>query len=181
MAFIVGNPDNYGGNVGIFDPAFLILILPILLLWLLHPYRKRILISNSSQASKAFALVFVVLLIPLFIYGVQQSLTQRNSFPPLSDIHHSHWHTMGTLAFSTIFIGLVGSLRTRGYFLPAGIASFSLAIVGLVSVFNTSAPSSLGSLVGLIVLFGGVIGGYLVAKEYLHLKTSKQADMLQHE
>ncbi|HZG68912.1 MAG TPA: hypothetical protein VEZ12_19400 [Herpetosiphonaceae bacterium] len=50
---IVGNPDNYGGNVGIIDPAFLVFLVPVLSLVALHPARASL--FHGSGVSPALA------------------------------------------------------------------------------------------------------------------------------
>lgn len=172
MAFIVGDPDNYGGNKGIFDLAFLIVIIPALFILLLHPDKKKMLNFDFKNVSKPLFVLFSTLLIPFFIYGIQQSLMQRNSFPPLSDIHHSHWHTMGTVAFATILTGLVGSLRTTGHFLPQATSSISLVILGTLSVLNPTLPSSFGTLLGLSALIGGLIASWFTYRDYKNSRST---------
>ncbi len=165
MGFIVGDPDNYGNNVAIFDLANLFLVFPVVLLVALHPDRKRILWPDFSKIKKSLLLLYSTILIPFFVYGFMQSIVQRNSYPPLSDIHHQHWLAMSTVAFAIIFVGFVGALRSPGYLMPMGMSAFSLLVLGIVSVLAPHAASSLGTILGGVSILSGSIALWIFHDE----------------
>lgn len=165
MAFIVGDPDNHGGNNAIFDPAFLLFIVPVVIMWFIHPDRRNVFSIYTGKAHRGMLALYLTLLVPFSAYGVQQALLQRNSFPPLSDIHHQHWQAMAMVAFSTVLIGIVGALKSRGYVLPSVSASVSLLILGFLSILYPEAPSSLGVLFGAVSFAAGLLSSYWTASE----------------
>lgn len=151
---IVGNPDNYGGNVGIIDPAFLVFLVPVLVLAALHPARAH-LFRRGTGMSHLLAGITLVAAIPLVIYGVEQALLQRNSWPPTADPHHVKWWMMGMLAFVIALVGLVASLRPEGWRVPGWSAGLAAVIFGVVSVLHPDHASSVGWMWGSISVLGG--------------------------
>lgn len=153
--FIIGDPDNYGGNAGIMDPAFLIFVVPLLILAVLHPARGRLLRAGTGM-SPALTGISLVAAVPLAVYGVNQALVQRNSWPPLADPHHQKWFMMAFLAFALPLLGLVASFRLDGWRVPAWSAGITAGTFGLVSVLYPTLPSSVGQMWGSISVLGGV-------------------------
>ena len=151
---IVGDPDNYGGNVGIIDPVFLVFLVPVMVLAALHPARASLFHGGIGMS---YVLIGVALAaaVPLAIYGVDQALLQRNSWPPTSDPHHTKWAWMASLAFTIPLVGLVSSARTAGWRVPAWSAGIAAVIFGLVSVLYPNHASSLGRMWGSISVLGG--------------------------
>lgn len=155
--FIVGDPDNYGDNLAIFDLAMLMFIIPVIVLYFLHPNRSQIFRFQFKDIDKTQLYLGLLVLIPLSLYGVQQALLQRNSYPPLSDIHHAHWHAMADWAFATIIIVLVSSLRAKGFIIPTLMSAIGMLFIGTASIVNTQAPSSLGFWIGVLVTVVSII------------------------
>lgn len=147
-AAIVGDPDNHGGQYGPFDPAYLIFFTPLVLMAVFHPAREHLFKSGHVHVPSLFFAMFIA--IPLFTYGVDQALMQRNSFPPSADPHHnSHWFIMAELAFTIPLAAAVTGLQTRGWKLASWSVTATLAALGIVSVMFPNSPSSFGSLYGL--------------------------------
>jgi len=151
---IVGDPDNYGGNVGIIDPAILIFLVPVIVLVVLHPARAR-LFHRGLGMSHALVGIALVAAIPLAIYGVEQALAQRNSWPPTADPHHPKWWMMATLAFGISFVGLLASLRTAGWHIAGWSAGMAAVLFGLISMLYPEQASSVGRMWGSISVLGG--------------------------
>ena len=151
---IMGNPDNHGGNVGIMDPAFLVFLVPVVVLAALHPVRGR-LFSVGASMSRALAGIALVDAVPLAMYGVDQAIVQRNSWPPLADPHHQKWFMMAFLAFAISLVGLVASLRNGGWPVPAWSAGVAAVVFGLVAVLYPGLASSVGRIWGSASILGG--------------------------
>jgi hypothetical protein len=153
---IVGDPDNYGGQAGPFDYAYLIFAVPILVLLAFHPARRELL--RGARPNAIVIAILAIAAIPLVVYGVDQALVQRNSWPPKSDPHHNaHWHTMAWTSFGILVLGLVTALRIPGWRITASAASGMAILLGLVSIVWPDAASSLGRAWGLGAVMGGVI------------------------
>ncbi len=151
---IVGDPDNYGGNVGIIDPVFLIFLVPVGILAALHPARASLFRSGLGM-SRTLAGMALAAAVPLAIYGVEQALVQRNSWPPTSDPHHTKWAWMASFAFAIPLVGLVAAARTEGWRVPAYSAGIAAIVFGLVSVLYPGHASSVGRMWGSLSILGG--------------------------
>ncbi len=152
-AAIVGNPDNVGGQAGVFDWAYLIFILPALLLALWY-LRGRRAVSGASPDVVLIGIVLVAA-IPLAFYGIDAALTQRNSFPPAADPHHNgHWITMAQLAFAIPLAGLVAAWRPAGWQLTVWSVTLATGGLGAASILWPTSPSSLGVGGGWLLVFG---------------------------
>lgn len=152
--FIMGDPDNHGGNVGIMDPAFLVFLVPVVVLAALHPARGRVL-HVGAGISRPLAGIALATAAPLAMYGVDQALVQRNSWPPLADPHHQKWFMMAFLSFAILLVGLVASARPAGWRVPAWSAGTTAVVLGLVSALYPDLASSLGSVWGSVSVLGG--------------------------
>jgi hypothetical protein len=167
-AAIEGNPNNQGGQAGPFDVVFLTFLIPILVLAVLHPARRELL---RVRRVHPLLLVAVVAAVPLVVYGVDQALIQRNSWPPTSDPHHnSHWFLMAEAAFAIPLLGAVAGLGGRGWGVPAWTAAAALAVLGIVSFLFPDAPSSLGIGWGLLAI---VVAAAVAAVSVLQLRRGR--------
>jgi uncharacterized membrane protein YhaH (DUF805 family) len=83
---IVGDPDNYGGQAGPFDLAYLLFIVPRLAAATVARRWRR----GPIGAGGLRWLGLAVAAAPVAAwYGVEQALLQRNSWPPTADPHHN--------------------------------------------------------------------------------------------
>ncbi len=156
---IVGDPDNYGGQAGPFDLAYLIFLVPLLLVFALHPSPSGLIRGGRPDVMLVVAVAAVC--IPLVVYGVDQALIQRNSWPPKSDPHHNaHWFTMAGLAFAIPVVGFVSASRLAGWRIATWCAAGMAVIIGVTSVIWSDAASSLGVWWGIASTVGGA--GFLV-------------------
>ena len=67
---IVGDPDNHGGQAGPFDVAYLIFLVPLVLVFVLHPSRRGLI---RGARPNVMVVVAVAVCIPLVVYGVDQA------------------------------------------------------------------------------------------------------------
>jgi hypothetical protein len=138
---IVGDPDNYGGQGLLIDPAFLVLALPPLAAavaaapW--RAWRRRALARPRLAVLALFAL-------PWVWYGIEQGMMQRNTWPPMADPHHqAHWYAASVLAFLIVLVVAGASLHGRGWRLAATTAGSAAAAIAVVSVADPSSASAL--------------------------------------
>lgn len=140
---LVGNPDNYGGQAGAIDPAFLVLALPPLVAAAAsRPWRSS---GPKAPTSAEFLALAAVGALPAGWYGVDQALMQRNTFPPSADPHHqAHWFAMAVFAFVVILVVASGSLCGTGSRLATGAGGLGAALFGLGSLIARDAASAVG-------------------------------------
>jgi hypothetical protein len=156
LAAIVGNPNNQGGQAGPFDVVYLIFLLPLVVLVLLHPARRELV--KVGRVELLLLVMAAALAIPLLVYGVDQALTQRNSWPPKSDPHHnSHWANMAQLAFATPLVAAIAGIGVPGWKVPAWTASVVLAVLGAASVAFPDAASSVGIVWGVLAVLAAAV------------------------
>lgn len=136
---IVGNPNNVGGQAGVIDPVPLAFVVPAVAAALLaRPWRYW-----PKEWRPRFLVLAAVGSIPAAWYGVEQTLIQRNTFPPTADPHHqAHWWAMAVFAFIVLFViaaaGLPGAHWRLGPRL-AGLAAVGFGIASLVAQSSASA------------------------------------------
>jgi hypothetical protein len=133
-AFIVGDPDNYGGQAGPVDPLFLIMaLLPLAAAAAARPWRS----WHVTRLKRPRYLALAALSLPVVWYGIDQALIQRNTWPPLADPHHqAHWISMAILAFMVPLVLASAALSGRGCRLAAiavGVAAIAVAAASLLA------------------------------------------------
>lgn len=135
---IVGNPDNYGGQAGWFDPAFAVLALPPFAAALsASPWR----LWRPDALRRPRLLALAAIALPGVWYGVGQALMQRNTWPPLADPHHqAHWLVMALLAFMMVSVVAGAGLSGRGWRMATITAAAAALAVGTASLL--SSPSA---------------------------------------
>jgi hypothetical protein len=131
------------------------------LLWL-HPARGEVLhpAPDPSPVVGALALAGSV---PLIWFGVTMAGLQRTGFPADPHVKADHWANMAAAAFGLVLVGLLASLRMRGWRLSAWCAGLGAATYGLASIVfhrfpGTSVPypGSEGIGWGLAAVIGGL-------------------------
>jgi hypothetical protein len=139
-AAVVGDPDNYGGQAGVVDLAFVVLAVPALATALVAaPWRT----WRRGRGRPAF-LVAALIGLPWLWYGVGQGLMQRHSWPPLSDPHHqAHWFTMSLVAGLILLLVAGAALPGRGWRVAGSTAGASAVVMAVVSLVSLEAASSL--------------------------------------
>lgn len=133
-AFIVGDPNNVGGQAGPVDVVFVIMALPPLAAaaWA-RPWRT----SRVNRPKRPRYLALAALSLPVLWYGIDQALMQRNTWPPLADPHHqAHWIAMAILAFMVPPVVASAALSGRGWRLGAitvGVAAIAVAAASFLA------------------------------------------------
>lgn len=138
---IVGNPDNVGGQAGWIDPVLLVLVLPPVTAALLaKPWRRW---RSREGWRPRFLLLAAIGAIPATWYGIDQTLLQRNTFPPTADPHHNaHWWVMGIVAFMVVLVVAATALAGVGWRLGPRVAGLAAAAVGVASLIASSSASA---------------------------------------
>ncbi len=171
-AAIVGDPDNYGGQAGPFDFAYMIWLAPPLIFAVVHPARRRV--ATEHHWNIMMLLIAVVIAGPLLMYGLDEALLQRNSWPPKSDPHHnSHWFTMAALSFTMALLGLMAAWGGAGRYVAGYAAAAALAVVGVASAVYPDMPSSFGRGWGV----AAVVGAAALAGSLLRMKRHGRNDL----
>ncbi len=138
------------------------LVIAAAVLLLLHPARGEVL-HPAAEPSRPLAAFVVVAAVPLIWFGLAAASLQRNG--PASDPHvsMSHWTTMASMAFALVLVGLLASLRIRGWRFTAWCAGVGAAVYGLASIVFARFPvsgvryaGSQGIGWGIVALLGGV-------------------------
>jgi hypothetical protein len=139
-SFLVGEPDNHGGQAGVIDLAFVILAVPALVTAsVAAPWGA----WRRGQLRPAL-LVAALIGLPWLWYAIDQGLMQRNSWPPLADPHHqAHWFTMSLLAGLTLLLVAGSALPGRGWRVAAITAGISAMAVAVASLAAPAAASAL--------------------------------------
>lgn len=140
---IAGDPDNFGGQGLLVDPAVVALAAPVLTAaCVAAPWRE----WRSGGIKRPLLLLLGLLALPALWFGVDQALLQRNTWPPLADPHHqTHWIVMAQLAFSIPLVTVGAALSGRGWRLAAVTASIGALAVGIFSIVAPQAASSLST------------------------------------
>jgi hypothetical protein len=138
---VVGDPDNYGGQAGPFDPVFLIMAVPALVaVALAVPWRE----WRRGGVRRPRLLLLAAAGLPWLWYGIDQAMMQRNTWPPLADPHHqSHWFTMALVGFGLVIIVAGASLSGRGWRTATTTAGIAAAGIGVTSLLASDAASAL--------------------------------------
>lgn len=158
---IVGDPDNFGGQAGPIDPVFVVVALPCVVGALLaRPWRARAVAGGVRLRLLALAAVGAV---PAAVYGIDQALMQRNSFPPSADPHHNaHWWVMSVFVFTVVLVLLASAAGRPGWRWSAATGSVGILAVGAASLLAPSAASALGTAWGAAAIAGGLAGLWFV-------------------
>lgn len=141
---LVGNPDNYGGQAGAFDPVLVVVVLPSAIAALLAaPWRRA---KTTGRFRRSLLLLTAVVAIPAAWYGVTQAFMQRYTFPPVADPHHNgHWWSMGILAFAVVLVSAMAAAPDGSRPVGSALAGTATLAVGVTSLVDPSAASALPS------------------------------------
>jgi hypothetical protein len=153
---IVGNPDNFGGQAGYVDPAFLILALPLVLAALLaRPWRGARVDAAPGRLLFGLALFGAI---PGIYYGIQQGLIQRNTFPPVADPHHqAHWYAMSVAAFIVVLVIAAAAMGGSGWRLSAISGGVCAILIGGASLASSESASALHQIWAIAASVWGVL------------------------
>ncbi len=136
----------------------------------LHPRRSEVLrpALNPSPAMGVLALAGSV---PLVWFGLSMARLQRTGFPADPHVSSDHWANVAAMAFGLVLIGLLSSVRIRGWRLTAWCAGLGAAVYGVASIVfgrfpGSSAPypGSEGIGWGVVAVIGGL--AFVAATEW---------------
>lgn len=139
---IIGNPDNFGGQAGPFDPAFLVLAVPAMLAGLAaRPWRGE---AQENAPRQPLVGLAILAAIPAAYYAVEQGLMQRNTFPPVADPHHqAHWYAMSVAGFVSVLVVAAAATGRKGWRPSATSGGLAAILVGAASLTSSGSASSL--------------------------------------
>jgi hypothetical protein len=127
------------------DPAYLALSVALLIataiVLALHPARREVLRPRSDFSRTLFALVLIGA-VPLVWFGLSAARLQRNGSPIDPHVAMSHWTTMASVAFGLIAVGLLASMRIRGWRFTAWCCGLALSVYGVASIAFAHFPGS---------------------------------------
>ena len=128
----------------------------------LHPARAE-LIRPALSPSAVLATFTLAGSVPLVWFGLTMARLQRTGLPADPHVKNDHWANMAAMAFALVLVGLLASVRMRGWRLTAWSAGLGAAVYGLASIVfhrfpGTSAPypGSEGIGWGLAAMIGGI-------------------------
>lgn len=153
------------------EPLMLISILLVLSIVtaVLHPARAD-LIRVLGRVNRWSLGLVVVALIPLLSYAMTQFMTQAGAAPADPHAEVGHWAIMGGYALAIVICGLLASLRSPGWRVPAWSAGVLAFLLGLASLLLPTQASSVGTLWAALAIVWGVV--FIAANELTATKTS---------
>lgn len=140
-AAVVGNPDNYGGQAGVVDVAFVVLALPSLIAALVAaPWRQ----WRGHGVLRVEFLIAAVVGVPWMWHAFQQGLMQRYTWPPLADPHHqAHWFVMCLVAVLIVLVCAGAALPGRGWRVATLTSGATAIAIAVASLADSEAASAL--------------------------------------
>lgn len=132
----------------------LILVPAVGILLALHPARAKFLRRGAGLSPKLLAIT-VLGAIPLSAYALDMGAEARDlTGPP----HHvQRLSTMAALAIGIVLVGLLASLRTQGWRIPAWSAGAAAIVFGLASIVFPDQRGAEGRGWGGMAIAGGVL------------------------
>ncbi|HVL52132.1 MAG TPA: hypothetical protein VM754_11585 [Actinomycetota bacterium] len=154
VSAVVGDPDNYGGQAGPVDVAFVVLTVPALCSALLAaPWR-----AWRGAVPRPQFLWMALAGVPWLWYGYQQGLMQRHTWPPLADPHHqAHWFVMSLAAVLIVLLAAGGSLHGRGWRVATATSGVSAIGIAVTSLLDLQAASAMRSVWAAAALLWGAL------------------------
>jgi hypothetical protein len=140
--------------------ASLFFLAAVAILVVLHPARGEFFKPGDGPIA-SLAAVAIVGAVPAVAYTVNM-LVQARQFvgPP----HHAdRFAEMGAAAIAIVLVGLLASLKTKGWRISAWSAAAAAIVVGLASIVFADAPGAVGRVWGSMAVVAGVL--FLVLAE----------------
>lgn len=150
--------------------AVLILVPALGVLLALHPARREFL-KRGDSFSPTLLLVAILGGIPLIGYALHMGAeAQELSGPP----HHvQRLSTMAAMAVAILLTGLLASLKTRGWMIPAWSAGSAAVVFGLASMAFPDHPGAEGRGWASMAIAGGVL--FIGVAEWEARRSARQA------
>jgi hypothetical protein len=123
----------------------------------LHPNRSEVLRPARGRPSSPLAVLGVVGAVPLLWYASSTAALERNGLTLDPHVEQDHWTTMAAMAIGIVFVGLLASLKLRGWRISAWSAGAAAFLYGLISVVYPLRPGAEGTGWGLAAMAGAVV------------------------
>lgn len=120
----------------------------------LHPARAEFL-RPGGGFSPALVAITVVGAVPLMGYVLSTAAQARRLFGPPH--HVERLSNMAAMAIAIVLVGLLASLRTRGWRIPAWSAGLSSMVFGVASMVYPDHPAAAGRGWGAVAIAGGTL------------------------
>jgi hypothetical protein len=134
--------------------ASLLFLAALAFLVVLHPARGEFLKVETSPTTSLVALSLLGA-IPVVIYSVNMLAEARQFVGPPH--HADRFAEMAAAAVAIVLVGMLASLRTRGWRISAWSAGAAASVVGLASIVFPDAPGAVGRFWGTLAVGAGVL------------------------
>ncbi len=124
------------------------------ILLVLHPARAQFL-RRGARISRPLFAISVIGAIPSVAYALEMGAQAQDLVGPPH--HVQRLSTMAAMAIAIVLVGLLASLKTRGWRIPAWSAGLAAVAFGLASAVYTDHPAAVGLGWGGAALAGGVL------------------------
>lgn len=123
----------------------------------LHPNRSAVLRPATDGVSVPLATLAVLWAIPLLWYASTTAGFERNGLSIDAHVSQDHWTTMAAMAIGIVLVGLLSSLKLRGWRISSWSAGGAESLYGLISVVYPHRPGAEGTGWGLAAIAGGLM------------------------
>jgi hypothetical protein len=134
--------------------AAVIVAVGVGILLVLHPARAEFLRRGATLIRPLLA-VAVIGAIPSVAYALEMGAQAQDLVGPPH--HVQRLSTMAAMAMGIVLVGLLASLRTQGWRIPAWSAGIAAIAFGLVSIVYPDHPAAAGLGWGAVALAAGVL------------------------
>ena len=124
------------------------------ILLVLHPARGEFLRRGASLSRPLFAIA-IIGAVPSMAYALEMGAQAQDLIGPPH--HVQRLSTMAAMAIAIVLVGLLSSLKTPGWRVPAWSAGISAITFGLASAVYPDHPAAAGLGWGGVALAGGVL------------------------
>ena len=139
----------------------LIILTAIAILIALHPARREF-FRRGTHLDPALAAIALVGALPFITYTLSMAAQARELVGPPH--HIQRLATMAAMAIAVVLTGLLASLQTRGWRIPAWCAGAAAVVFGLACVVFPTYQGSAGRGWGILALGGGFL--FVVVAEW---------------
>jgi hypothetical protein len=134
--------------------AAAIVLVGVGILLMVHPARADF-FRRGTAPSRPLCAIAVVGALPSLAYAIEMGRQAQDLVGPPH--HVQRLSTMAAMAIAIVLIGLLASLRTRGWRVPAWSAGIAAVVFGLASAAYPDHPGAAGMGWGGLALAGGIL------------------------
>jgi len=138
----------------------------------LHPVRHEVL-RLSGRVQRWLLGLTAVAAVPLLPYALNQLQTQIGASPGDPHAEVGHWTIMSGYALAIVICGVLASLRSAGWRIPAWGAGGLAVLFGLASILMPAQASSVGATWGIGAVIWGAL--FVAAAEWTAARQSRTA------